>query len=386
MSELQELSQRVQAFIEQVKQARKVEKDVDRLAGWLSEIDADAEAYRKLPWWKRERWEHAFRLLWKGQTRPIRDRVKKFRRWEGQRARLQDTLPEAENLALALAAAAERHAVSAQQGQWTSAVVRFDRSEEELTWNLGNVRLVLYDLTGQMEFMQDTLHRSRIPWDQFQSAYVVTPFPENLPPDAPAALKPVLAQGRYFDLFEQLDALALEQPAAEWTLFVEAGVALMEPWDEPDGTMFLPAAVELTTGKPRDVLHRDQLLRQPLFPMHLPCVMVRGEVLAGRKHRFRHLMHYAFWDLALSAMEAGGFCQGKALACIVRGHDPHLSNYNRLWLERHRPELLPELRAAQEEWDILRHDLVCRIVTDHLAYFQDNVAYLAAVSVTQVKR
>ena len=66
--------------------------------------------------------------------------------------------------------------------------------------------------------------------------------------------------------------------------------------------------------------------------------------------------------------------------------EPNLSLLNRRWLESGKPDLIPELRSAQEEWDILKHDLINRVVDANLDFFQKHVAYYAAVTQTGIRR
>jgi hypothetical protein len=43
-------------------------------------------------------------------------------------------------------------------------------------------------------------------------------------------------------------------------------------------------------------------------------------------------------------------------------------------------ERLQRLPDTAEEWLVMRHDLIGRIVQRHPDYFQDNAAYLAAIA------
>ena len=64
----------------------------------------------------------------------------------------------------------------------------------------------------------------------------------------------------------------------------------------------------------------------------------------------------------------------------------NLSRLNRNWLEANAPDLVPELRGVQEEWDILKHDLITHVVEANREFFQENVAYYVAVTQTGVRR
>ena len=392
MSELQELTQRVEAFIAKVKQARKVEKDVDRLAGWLDQLDQEAEAYQKLPWWKWDRWKKGFRLLFKGQSKERRELNKKFRRWEGQRARTQEAWEDAEHMAESLSEAATRNEKRERARQWYDALQIIEAGKEKVRdSSLQEVNLVIYDLSGRKNSLEDTLSESRVDFDSFGSVQLITAFPESLPAD-PRKIETLEIRRRYFDLFEELDRCVEASSPDKHTLLVETGSALVKPLDLPanwrDYPILIPRLMEIEELKPRPVLGRDEWQRKALFPMTAPVILVRNEFAQSVPHLFRDHMHLAFWRLLLSQVEedSGRIIQLEPVSCLVRGWDYQLSEVSRLWTKQYRPELLSELRDPKEEWDILLHDLIGRVATAHIGLFEKQAAYLAATGVTRVIR
>ena len=351
---LDQLQQQLLALREKVKQARKAGNEVERLEGWLNDLAADAQQYQQIAWWNPQRWKLGVRQFRTGESKVAREIVKRFRRWQNKQGSSEASEVQADELAHAIA----EQRTNDREAMWVAAATQFAETSPASS---SDVDIVIYDLSDDAE---TTLTRSRV---DLTSAN---------------ALKP---SKRYFDVFDQLDRHVADT-TAEFTLFLEAGAALMDLPGELVGNVIIPRVINLETAEARSVYSSDELPKASLFSMHLPCVIVRNEWLRGldQPHLFHHFFHYAFWNLFLQA--GSDLVQLEAPAVIAPNREINISNANRAWLKIHKPDAVAELRDSQEEWDILKHDLVARVVQANLAHFQEQVTYLAAVSETGIRR
>lgn len=322
------------------------QKDVERLQAWLSELGKESAEFQQLPWWSPARWKLGARLFRRGESKKAREIQKRFRRWKEKKSK-----PKPKT---------EKPKVEADfVDPWPAALDRFrsgirQNSDERRT----DYDIVVYDLFGEIE---TTLERSLV---DLSNAKMLKP------------------RERFFDVFDQLDAHVAES-RAEFTLFLEAGVALMDLPSEFNGNVIVPRVADLDTGSIRRAWTRDEIPKFSLFSMRLPCILVRNRWLRdlGQPRLFHHFFHLAFWHLFLQ--EPG---QSDFLAAIAPDREIHLCQAEHAWLKTHNPDLIPELREPNEAWDILKHDLVARVVQANLAHFQEQVTYLAAVRETGIRR
>ncbi len=82
MKDLRQIEQEVEDLRAKVKEARKAEKDVNRLIGWLEFLVNEAEDYRNLPWYDKTKLGQSHHFFFKGQTRQGREIAKRFLRWK----------------------------------------------------------------------------------------------------------------------------------------------------------------------------------------------------------------------------------------------------------------------------------------------------------------
>ncbi|MFT5467129.1 MAG: hypothetical protein ACI8UO_002232 [Verrucomicrobiales bacterium] len=313
-------------------------KDVERLQTWLTELADESAEFQRLPWWSPRRWKLGMRLFRRGESKKAHEIQKRFRRWSEKKAEP----PKVESKPKIV-------------DPWPAAAERFGHSE--LRQN-SEVEVVIYDLSGEAGL---TIEQSRVDLTNAKT------------------LKP---QDRFFDVFDQLDAHVAES-TADFTLFLEAGSALMELPDDLTGNVIVPRVVNLEDASIQPAWSRDEIPKFSLFSMRLPCILVRNGWLRelGQPRLFHHFFHFAFWHLFLQ--EPG---QTDFLAAIAPTRDLNLCQAEHDWLKAHQPGALAELRDPSEAWDILRHDLVARIVQANLAHFQEQTSYLAAVRETGIRR
>lgn len=365
---LEELEQQLLALRAKVKEALRAEKDVDRLSDWLNELIEEAHKYRSKSWYNSNKLKEGSTFFFKGQSREGREIAKRFLRWKASRRSAAEVEREADELLEAVKAVDDRSA----EDLGKAAREKFDAAAGAADPAMSEVDLVVYDLAGEPV---------NIEVSGFRSSRLVSPF------DSGAS---DFVDTGYFDLFDRLDEIAANSGDG-FTLFLETGSALMRPLELPenwrDFDLIVPRAIEHETGEPTPVWDRAELIKNTLFPVHSPCLLVRNAWLREDDLSFKHLLSYQFWHLWLRAVDSQQLLQLDTPSLIAPGpRDPRLSHRNRRWLEEHDPELIPELRGDDEEWAILKHDLVARVVQANLERFQENVGYYAAVAQTGIRR
>ncbi len=251
---------------------------------------------------------------------------------------------------------------------------------------MADVALAIVDFSGNSEDLERTLTQGRVDFASFRSVCLVSPWIREKP-----GFDVKSVDTSYFDLFPRLDEL-VANCEAQFTLFLNSGAVLMRPLDLPKNwpnrRIVLPRAIDCSTVAPSPIWDRAETIKNSLFPLHPPCFLARNDWMREDDSSFRHFLSYRPWSLWLQALEREpGPLQLEEPSCIIPSpEEPALSHLNRAWLEENNPDLLPELRDAGEEWDILKHDLVNRVASANLAFFQENVAYYAAVTQTGIRR
>ncbi|MEM7010970.1 MAG: hypothetical protein AAF585_05745 [Verrucomicrobiota bacterium] len=341
----------------QTKRAKEAEKDVERLKTLLDSSAAEIESFRQLPWWSLARWRAGLRLMRTGQTKPQRELAKKYQRWSEKHAESGHSHESADNLDSLSDAVREQQAED-EETKWANAN---DQIKTERNPVPANLEIVIYDLSNETDI---TLTRSEA---DLSDAIVAKP------------------QTRFFDVFDQLDK-QITQSMADYTLFLEAGAAMMRLPSELSGDVILPRVINLDNADLSPVYSRDELPKRALFSQQLPCMIVRNEWVRelGEPRLFHHFFHFAFWNLQLQV--GADLVQLEEPSIIAPQREINLSYANRAWMKREMPNEIPELRDAQEEWDILKHDLVARVVQANLSHFQEQVTYLTAVNETGIRR
>lgn len=347
----------LQKLSDSSKETRNLTRDIDQLKAFLDSSAAEIETYRQLPWWSLSRWRAALRLMRTGQTKPQRESAKKYRRWSKKDAERRHLHLDANDVAELREDVRQVQAADAEQ-KWDVAKAKIKAGGEK---PVAGLDVVVYDLSNEAD---ETLTRSEV---DLSNAIVAKP------------------RTRFFDVFDQLDE-HVAQSEADYTLFLEAGAALMRLPDELSGDVILPRAVNLDDASLSPIYSRDELPKRTLFSPHLPCMIVRSEWLRelGQPRLFHHFFHFAFWNLQLQA--GLSLVQLEEPSVIAPQREINLSHANRTWMKRETPDAIPELRDPQEEWDILKHDLVARVVQANLAQFQEQVTYLSAVNETGIRR
>lgn len=392
MNKLRQLEQEVETLRSKVKAARKADKDVTKLAEWLDELVNEAEIYRNQPWYNQEKLSQSHSFFFKGQTRHGREIAKRFMRWKATRRSAAEVEQEAtELLAVVHNAADEIDAIEATEN-WEQALKTFPKNSKVVPDpQMKDVDLFVIDLSGQLSDLQHTLQTSRIDFSSFHSATLVSPWPKEAELDLSESINLEKVETGFFDLFSKLDAL-IERSKAKFAMFLSTGSSLMKPLQLPEDwkeyAYILPNAFAASSQTSFPIWDRIDRAKQSLFPQHPPCFLTRTDWLRNDPTLFQHFLSYRPWHLWLKAVsEDQSFLQleDESVLCPDLG-EPNLSDLNRRWLEIENPDLIPELRSSREEWDILKHDLINRVVDANLEFFQKNVAYYAAVTQTGIRR
>jgi len=378
MSELQKLQQEIEALKAKLAKVGKPSKDVQKLSQWLEDTQNELADYRELSWLDPARWKLGMRFFLKGESKTQRERFKKFAKWQAKVRELEDSKEQVASLDDTLASK-----------RWELAGEGLSSGGDPS--HLKKVDLVIMDLRGSDDDLRDTLSQSEAVLPHFRSVTFVSAFeiPEELYEQC--GVDAIQVETGYYDLFETLDEFPREAEDG-FVCFLEAGAAMPVVPTLPDGweeaRMIVPQSLDLDTGAASEVLMRDEWIRKALFPMRIPCLMLRQDLLREDPHLFRHFMHHAFWHLFLSCVEKdpATLLQLDAASVIAPARQHNLSLYGREWLNRYDPDVVPNLRSVPEEWDMLNHDLTGRVAAAHVKMFQDQVVYLAAVAETRIRR
>ncbi len=388
MKELEQLTREVEQLRAKVKEASRAERDVSRLIEWLDELVDETEDYRNLPWYHRKKLAQSHSFFFKGQTRQGREIAKRFLRWKVSRRSAAEVEEEADQLLKEIGTATRGKAAELQEEQWQAAVAKFGDSEDLGNQpELADVDLVVLDVTGRSEDLRKTLETGRIDRSRFRSSHLLTAWQ----PETDFEMETEVVEDGVFPLFQRLDE-RIAASNAEYTCVLMSGTVLMdrfalpENWKEYD--FILPRAIDLSTGEPTPVWDRLERIKNSLFPLFPSCFLARNRWLREDASSFQHFLAYRPWHLWLQALasKAGPLQLTEPSLIISSPQEPNLSAGNRAWLETTNPEPIPELRGTQEEWDILRHDLILRVIDANLSFFQEYVGYYAAVTQTGIRR
>tara|TARA_R110002096_G_scaffold362892_3_gene556029 strand:+ start:2801 stop:3979 length:1179 start_codon:yes stop_codon:yes gene_type:complete len=392
MNKLRQLEQQVENLRSKVKAARKADRDVGKLVEWLDELVNETEDYRNAPWYDKEKLSQSHSYFFKGQTRKGREIAKRFLRWKATRRSAAEVEVQADELLKIVHDAAEEIDEIEAAEQWDEALETFELGKEPVNDPaMANVDLVLIDLSGKAIDLEHTLQSSKVDFASFHSATLVSPWPTPPIPEGLSSLHTESVDSGFFDLFSRLDLVAKRQ-TADFVMFMSVGSALMEPLQLPDNwkdhAFILPNHLDASNRKSLPVWDRIDLPKNSLFPQHPACFLVQNAWLKEDRSSFQHFLSYRPWNLWLRAIHQDhGFLQlANPSVLSPTTEEPDLSALNRRWLMQQNPDLLPELRSAVEEWDILKHDLINRVVDHNLEFFQKHVAYYAAVSQTGIIR
>lgn len=311
----------------------------DKPEKWLQAIADDADSHTSLGFGERLR--RALRFFRTGRSKVSQKVLRNFLAWQEQQQEKQSPIATAT-------------AIDKQPQAGTPDPLAPDES-------LAGIRLIIIDYR-RGDALQRTL--DSLPLDAFHSHRIVAPEPEK----------------RLFDIFPALDAAIREKSDATSLLLLESGATLSSApaaldddcdaaflrWQSHDGTL---------TSTPLDA---QSLLREPLAPMVFPAIHLRS----GVSMDFSKCWHYAGWDLLLSLIESAPerLAFPEAVGVNFLHHPYTLSKLDRAHLKQTAPEKLQPLPDAGDEWMVVRHDLIGRIVQRHPDYFKDNAAYLAAIA------
>ncbi len=360
--------------------------DVQKLAGWLQALEAEAGAYADLPRFSPQRIKNALRLLKQGQSKEAGQIFRSFHKWVGKKAE------QAEREAILAKASAASAAGSSEKP--SSPTNETSPSGARTRADLKRVSALIHDLRGP-EYLSHTLRRSALSWDSFGSTVAISPY--AVPEVPPAVESRALPEGAsYFGLFDQL-AEAASSAQSDYTLLLESGAALKPGFagliqealsSGNESALYLLRHEDADSGEISPAVYRDTLHKTFTEAQRLPGLLVKTNFLRDQAGTFKRLWHLTPWSMVLRQVQTDdhGVTQLETPAFAFHSHDYQLSNRYRDWAQVHQPNLLPELRESAGEWSMVYHDLVVRVVQENLDYFQDHVGYLAAVQATGVRR